>query len=209
VFATQIMNEGWASYWHARLLREADFIPEEVYLDAIKCHSDVVRPVATGEQVALSINPYHLGFTLWEDIVKKSGLEAARRVMREDDDCSFVRNYLTREIAEEMGLFRFQRQQNGPIKVVAADIDELHESLLLDKYNFGAPRVAVVEVKHDGTMILQHDSQLDGRGLDAERALRVLEYIKRVWRRPVLLKTVDANAKTVEFSSETASPASG
>jgi stage V sporulation protein R len=204
VFATQIMNEGWASYWHARLLREADFIPEEVYLDAIKCHSDVVRPVATGEQVALSINPYHLGFTLWEDIVKKSGIEAARRVMREDDDCSFVRNYLTREIAEEMGLFRFQRQQNGPIKVVAADIDELHESLLLDKYNFGAPRVAVAEVKNDGTMILQHDSQLDGRGLDAERALRVLEYIKRVWRRPVLLKTVDANAKTVEFSSETA-----
>ncbi len=24
VFATQIMNEGWASYWHARLLREAE-----------------------------------------------------------------------------------------------------------------------------------------------------------------------------------------
>ena len=143
VFATQIMNEGWASYWHARLLREADFIPEETYLDAIKCHSDVVRPVASGEQVALSINPYHLGFTLWEEIVKKSGMEAARRVMREDDDCSFVRNYLTREIAQEMGLFRYQRQQNGPVKVVAADIEELHESLLLDKYNFGAPRVSV------------------------------------------------------------------
>jgi stage V sporulation protein R len=202
VFATQIMNEGWASYWHARLLREADFIPEETYLDAIKCHSDVVRPVASGEQVALSINPYHLGFTLWEDIVKKSGMEAARRVMREDDDCSFVRNYLTREIAQEMGLFRYQRQQNGPVKVVAADIDELHESLLLDKYNFGAPRVSVGEVRNDATMILQHDSQLDGRGLDAERGQKVLEYIKRVWRRPVILKTVDANAKTVEFSSE-------
>jgi stage V sporulation protein R len=202
VFATQIMNEGWASYWHARLLREADFIPEETYLDAIKCHSDVVRPVASGEQVALSINPYHLGFTLWEDIVKKSGMEAARRVMREDDDCSFVRNYLTREVAQEMGLFRYQRQQNGPVKVVAADIDELHESLLLDKYNFGAPRVSVAEVRNDATMILQHDSQLDGRGLDAERGQKVLEYIKRVWRRPVILRTVDAGAKAVEFSSE-------
>ena len=170
VFATQIMNEGWASYWHARLLREADFIPEETYLDAIKCHSDVVRPVATGEQVALSINPYHLGFTLWEDIVKKSGIDAARRVMREDDDCSFLRNYLTREIAEEMGLFRYQRQQQGQIKVVAADIEELHENLLTDKYNFGAPRVSVTEVRNDGTLVLAHDSQLDGRGLDAERA---------------------------------------
>src|SRR5690606_13381669 len=62
LFATQIMNEGWASYWHARLLREANFVPQQVYVDAIKCHSDVVRPIAAGQQVALSINPYHLGF---------------------------------------------------------------------------------------------------------------------------------------------------
>ena len=174
VFATQIMNEGWASYWHARLLREADFIPEEIYLDAIKCHSDVVRPVASGEQVALSINPYHLGFTLWEEIIKQSGVEAARRIMREDDDFSFLRNHLTREIAADMGLFRFQRRQNGPIKVVAAEVEELQESLLLDKYNFGAPRVAAAEVRNDGTLILEHDAQLDGRGLDAERSLKVL-----------------------------------
>jgi stage V sporulation protein R len=204
VFATQIMNEGWASYWHARLLREADFIPEEIYLDAIKCHSDVVRPVATGEQVSLSINPYHLGFTLWEEIIEESGLESARRIMREDDDFSFLRNHLSQEVATEMGLFRYQRRQNGPVKVVAADIDELHESLLLDKYNFGAPRVSVAEVRNDGTLVLQHDAQLDGRGLDAERSHKVLEYIKRVWRRPVLLNTIDSGAKAVLFSSESA-----
>jgi stage V sporulation protein R len=207
VFATQIMNEGWASYWHARLLREADFIPQSVYLDAIKCHSDVVRPIATGEQVALSVNPYHLGFTLWEEIVKKSGLEAARQIMCEDDDFSFLRNHLTHEIASEMGLFRYQRPQNGQVKVVAAEIEELHESLLLDKYNFGAPRVAVAEVRGDGTLILQHDSQLDGRGLDPERSRKVLEYVKRVWRRPVLLKTIDAAAQPVEFSADSAAAA--
>src|SRR5688572_23263782 len=58
VFACQIMNEGWASYWHARLLREADFLPQTTYLAAIKAHSDVVRPHASGEQTALAINPY-------------------------------------------------------------------------------------------------------------------------------------------------------
>ncbi|MBV8401020.1 MAG: SpoVR family protein, partial [Acetobacteraceae bacterium] len=78
VFATQIMNEGWASYWHARLLREADFVPQQAYVDAIKCHSDVVRPVAADQQVALHINPYHLGFSMWEKIVEKDGLDAAR-----------------------------------------------------------------------------------------------------------------------------------
>ncbi len=207
VFATQIMNEGWASYWHARLLREADFIPQGVYLDAIKCHSDVVRPVATGEQVALAINPYHLGFTLWEEIVKKSGMESARQIMREDDDFSFLRNHLTREIADEMGLFRYRRQQNGPVKVVAADIDELQESLLLEKYNFGAPRVSVTEVRNDGTLVLKHDNQLDGRGLDADRARKVLEYVKRVWRRPVLLQTIDATSNAVELSADSAAAA--
>ena len=88
--------------------------------------------------------------------------------------------------------------------MVAADIDELHESLLLEKYNFGAPRVSVAEVRTDGSLVLQHDSQLDGRGLDAERSRKVLEYVKRVWRRPVLLKTVDAAGKPVEYSADSA-----
>jgi stage V sporulation protein R len=202
VFATQIMNEGWASYWHARLLREADFIPQAVYLDAIKCHSDVVRPVAAGEQVALNVNPYHLGFTLWEEIVKNSGLDAARRIMREDDDFSFLRNHLTQQMATDMGLFRYQGQRNGQFKVVAADIEALQESMLHDKYNFGAPRIAVSEVRNDGTLVLHHDNGLDGRGLDPERARKVLEYVKRVWRRPVLLKTVNENLQPVELSAD-------
>ena len=95
VFACQIMNEGWASYWHARLLREADFLPQSAYVDAIKCHSDVVRPSASGESVALSTNPYHLGFSIWEKIVEEQGLDAARKIMCEDDDFGFVRNHLT------------------------------------------------------------------------------------------------------------------
>jgi stage V sporulation protein R len=201
VFATQIMNEGWASYWHARLLCEADFIPQATYVDAIRCHSDVVRPVATGEHVALTVNPYHLGFRLWEEIVKESGIEAARQIMRENDDFSFLRNHLTRTIAKELGLFRYQRQQNGPVKVVAGEIHELQESLLFEKYNFGAPRVSVIEVRNDGTLVLEHDSQLDGRGLDPERSSKVLEYVKRVWRRPVLLKTIDAAAKSIDLSA--------
>ena len=57
VFACQIMNEGWASYWHARLLREADFLPQSLYLSAMKAHSDVVRPFASDGQTALAVNP--------------------------------------------------------------------------------------------------------------------------------------------------------
>ncbi|MGB7214685.1 MAG: SpoVR family protein [Gammaproteobacteria bacterium] len=190
LFATQIMNEGWASYWHARLLREADFVPQQIYVDAIKCHSDVVRPIAADQQVALAVNPYHLGFSMWEKIVENEGLEAARRIMQQDDDFSFIRNHLTRELAEELKLFRYLGK-DGQLRVLDMDIDELHESLLAPKYGFGAPSVSVRHVHVDGTLELEHDYKTDGRGLDLERSRRVLEYLRRVWRRPIVLHTVD------------------
>ena len=191
VFATQIMNEGWASYWHARLLREASFLPSEAYVDAIKCHSDVVRPLASGEQVALAVNPYHVGFSMWEKIVERDGLEGARRIMREDDDFSFIRNHLTPELATELQLFRFGAEKDGSINVLESDLPKLHDALLAPKYNFGAPSVAATRIHLDGTLELLHDHQTDGRGLDPERATRVLEYIHRVWRRPLKLTTVN------------------
>ena len=199
VFATQIMNEGWASYWHARLLREADFIPQQAYVDAIKCHSDVVRPIAADEQVALSINPYHLGFTLWERIVAEQGLDAAFAIRAEDDDFAFIRNHLTREIAEELGLFRY-RARDGRVSVLEADIAALQETILAPKYNFGAPTVMARRVCADGTLELGHDHRLDGRGLDLERSRKVLEYLQRIWRRPVRLVTVDQDGEELDLS---------
>src|SRR5262249_8135966 len=133
VFATQIMNEGWASYWHARLLREADFLPQDSYLDAIKTHSDVVRPYAGSDQVALSINPYHLGFSMWEKIVEQRGLDQARRIMCEDDDFSFVRNFLDEELIRDLNLFRYEMKPDGEIRVIETDIHELRESVLAPK----------------------------------------------------------------------------
>src|SRR5688572_23446788 len=181
VFATQIMNEGWASYWHARLLREADFIPQQAYLDAIKCHSDVVRPIAADQQVALSVNPYHLGFSMWEKIIENEGLEAARAIMQQDDDFGFVRNHLTRELADELNLFRYTAK-DGQVHVQDIDLNAMHENLLAPKYGFGAPSIAAAHVHVDGTLELEHDYSTDGRGLDLERSRRVLEYVHRVWR---------------------------
>jgi stage V sporulation protein R len=201
VFATQIMNEGWASYWHARLLREADFVPQQAYVDAIKCHSDVVRPVAANQQVALAVNPYHLGFSMWESIIQKEGLEAARHIMEQDDDFGFVRNHLTRELAEELNLFRFNARSDGQIKVLDNDLTALHETLLAPKYNFGAPSISATRIRNDGTLELEHDHETDGRGLDLERGRKVLEYVHRVWRRPVSLRTVDQNRTPLELTA--------
>ena len=201
VFACQIMNEGWASYWHARLLREADFLPQALYLAAIKAHSDVVRPYASGGETALGINPYHLGFTIWERIVEKHGLERAREVMREEDDFGFIRNWLDRELAEECGLFVYETRPGDEIRVASRSIDAVREAILAPKFNFGAPRVAAAELKSDGSLTLAHDAASDGRGLDVARARKVLEYVRRVWRRPVRLGTLNERAEPVELAA--------
>jgi stage V sporulation protein R len=195
VFACNVMNEGWASYWHARLLREARFLPEDLYLDALKAHSDVVRPVAGEQQVALQINPYHLGFSIWDRIVEAHGLDTARRIMAEEDDFGFVRNYLDKDLAQELGLFTFEARADGEVKVADRDISRIREAILAPRFNFGAPRVAVSELQPDGTLVLRHDHVTDGRGLDLDRARKVLDYVHRVWRRPVRLYTADGRGQ--------------
>lgn len=195
VFACQIMNEGWASYWHARLLREADFLPASLYVDAIKSHSDVIRPYASGKNIALSLNPYNVGFIMWEHIIENEGLDRALRIRAEEDDFSFIRNHLDEALAEKLQLLSYRTHQDSAtglnIEIQDTDIDALREQLIAPKFNFAAPHVQAVELSSDGSLMLRQDHVADGRGLDLDRAQKVLEYIKLVWRRPVALETVD------------------
>jgi stage V sporulation protein R len=202
VFACQIMNEGWASYWHARLLREADFVPHNDYVDMVKTHSDVVRPYAADQQRALAVNPYHLGFSLWNHIVAEHGLERAWQIRAEEDDFGFVRNYLTEDLAEELQLFRYAGEKDGATKIVESDIDALRDALVAPKYNFGAPAVMAVHIQVDGSLELIHEYGTDGRGLDLARAEHVINYLHRVWRRPVRLQTIDAEREPKTLSRE-------
>ena len=189
--ACQIMNEGWASYWHARLLREASFLPPALYLSAIKAHSDVVRPFAGSDQLALSLNPYHLGFSIWEQLVAQRGLAFARAVCRDEDDASFVRNYLDAELARALELFVYEARKDGDVKVATRDIHAVREAILAPRFNFGAPSIAVTRLAADGSLELRHDYLQDGRGLDLTQAEQVMAYVAKVWRRPVTLHTVD------------------
>ncbi|HEX5342445.1 MAG TPA: SpoVR family protein [Duganella sp.] len=191
VHACQIMNEGWASYWHARLLREADFLPQELYLHALRAHSDVVRPYGNEQDVALSINPYHLGFAIWEDIIERDGIEAARRICAEEDDFGFIRNHLDAKLADKLELFSYQERNDGETRVLSRDIHAVREAILGPKYNYGAPCIAVERMNEDFSLVLRHDHNRDGRGLDLAQAEQVLKYVARVWRRPVTMHTAD------------------
>jgi stage V sporulation protein R len=139
---------------------------------------------------------------MWERIVEEMGLEKARQIRREEDDFGFVRNYLEPQLAERLGLFVYEAQRDGEIKVADRKINAVREAILHPKFNYGAPRIYVSEMRHDGTLVLNHDYAQDGRGLDLERASRVLHYVSGVWRRPVILHTVDARGSARELHAE-------
>src|SRR5690625_3439910 len=87
-------------------------------------------------------------------------------------------------------------------KVEERDISNLREQLLAPRFNFAAPRVHATELGVDGSLTLTHEHKVDGRGLDLERARRVLEYIHRVWRRPVYLHTTDEHGEEEILAEE-------
>ena len=62
---TKIMNEGWASLWHARIMRELDLTREE-YIEFARLHAGVLSPSPRGR-----INPYYVGFKIFEDIERR------------------------------------------------------------------------------------------------------------------------------------------
>ncbi len=61
---TKIMNEGWASYWHHKIMNSLE-LPQEIHLEFLVRHNQVVCPHPGG------INPYHVGFKIWHDIERR------------------------------------------------------------------------------------------------------------------------------------------
>ena len=203
VFACQIMNEGWASYWHARLLREADFLPHNEYLDALKTHSDVVRPHAAEQQASLVTNPYHLGFSIWESIVEEHGLERAFQIRAEDDDFSFVRNHLTQELAEELKLFRYERNADGGVRVLDHDIrraarDGARAEIQLRR----AGRAREARRQRRLADAASTSTRPTAAGSTSSGPSGSSTIIHKIWRRPIRLETIDrGQARTVARSA--------
>ena len=78
---TKILNEGWASFWHYKLLNSID-LPQKYHIPFMKMHNAVVRPHIGG------INPYHLGFYIFQKIEKEHGLEECFFIREVHDDAS-------------------------------------------------------------------------------------------------------------------------
>ena len=79
--------------------------------------------------------------------------------MEQDDDFGFVRNHLTRELAEELGLFRYSARSDGQVKVLETRPARRCTRRCSRPSTTSARRwCRAAQVRNDGTLELTHDS---------------------------------------------------
>jgi len=174
---TKIMNEGWASYWHAELMYLYDGVRPEEQIEFARTHEKVVQPGGN----PFRVNPYYIGFRIFKDIEKRwdelhekgesdiTGREKIFQVRAEESDISFLRNYLTDELVRDMNLFTFgqldedddrgQADQESTFYEIKDRVrDEVVETLVRPMYHNYAPRISIVDASAE-KLVMEHRSR--------------------------------------------------
>jgi stage V sporulation protein R len=185
---TKIMNEGWATYWHAELLRE--YLPFDAFDRFAVKHAQLMQ--------APGLNPYKLGFMIYEDIRQQwdrehgpgAGLARIMEVRRFSDDASFIREHLSQHVVDKAGLYLYEEDpESGERVVTSTRLEDVRESILMEIENMGRPIIEVESGDHRGKGELLLSHRFDGRELDLDAAGDVLKQVQGFWKRPVRLLT--------------------
>ncbi|EKD50318.1 MAG: hypothetical protein ACD_62C00578G0002 [uncultured bacterium] len=215
---TKIMNEGWASYWHSKIMTEKALLDSEL-IDFADHHS------GTMAMSAQSLNPYKIGIELIRNIedrwnkgqfgkeydecddmvVRKNwdkqlglGRQKIFEVRKIYNDIMFLDEFLTPEFCREYKLFAFTfNPLSNRYEISDRDFAVVKQRLLAALTNFGQPIIAIVDANHDnrGELKLRHEHE--GVDLDIQYARETLQNIFKIWKRPVLIETKFNNGKKI------------
>lgn len=207
---TKIMNEGWASYWHSRIMTQHVLKDSEIIEFAD--HNAGVLATAPGQ-----INPYKIGIELWRDIEDRwnrgafgkeweecddtlakdawdkklgQGMNKIFEVRRLHNDVTFIDEFLTEEFAQRMKLFVYGfNRRTGQYEIVDRDTRKVKNQLLQGLTNFGNPIIRIEDGNYNnrGELLLNH--QHEGVDLEYDKAIETLKSLQALWQRPTHLIT--------------------
>ncbi|MEQ8210689.1 MAG: SpoVR family protein [Lacipirellulaceae bacterium] len=215
---TKIMNEGWASYWHSKIMTTQGLTTADVvnYCDH---HSGTLASSPT------QLNPYKVGIELFRDIEDRwnrgafgkeyeecDDAEERRRwntnaglgrkkifeVRRIHNDLTFIDEFLTLDFVREHRLFRFGYNPGSEAyEIESREFPQVKQQLLSSLTNRGRPLIYVVDGNYlnRGELYLIHEHT--GVDLQLDYATDTLENLQRLWNRPVHLETVVDETKAV------------
>jgi len=201
---TKIMNEGWAVYWHYNIMKSLD-LPDGVYQGFAVHHNRIVSPPPISVPF---INPYHVGFKIWQDIRKRwdkkegsgKGIERMFFSREVDRDASFLRQYLTKELMKELDIFQHEKIHRDRIITKISDKENWREIRELLIKNTGINSIPVIKVidanykKRQG-LLIRHCH--DGRDLLQEHTIRTMGHLQRLWKKAVFLETIENGQKVL------------
>ncbi len=184
---TKILNEGWAVFWHLRLMRALDLSAQE-YVDFANLHSGVLQPSRR------SINPYYVGHGILEDINRRHGGDETEvapvmfEIRERESDVSLVRNYLTKELIADLDLYLYARR-GDELVIVEKEFEKVRDAIVNSLVSHGRPLIVVADADYRGNRELYLRHEHEGQGLDLAHAEKALEHVGRLWGRRVHLET--------------------
>ena len=213
---TKILNEGWASFWHSRMMTELHPLSDAEIVDYCDQHSGIVA-AQPGQ-----INPYKLGIELlrhvksrWDkgqfgveylncddprkraewDTQAGLGEDKIFEVRKFHNDISFIDAFLDEDFCHQHKLFIYDYdRRNNRYVISSRKFSEVKSGLLSQLTNFGQPVISVIDAnyKNRNELLLMH--QHEGTDLKHEFTLECLKNLYRVWKRPVHIQTIIEDA---------------
>lgn len=207
---TKIMNEGWATFWHSRIMTERALRDSEV-IDYADHHAGTVHS-SPGR-----INPYKIGVELYRDIENRwnrgqfgpeydacedieameawdlhtgLGREKVYEVRKLYSDVTFIDTFLTEEFCRRYKLFTFGYEaKRSAWTLQSREFRKIKDSLLFQLANFGSPVIVASDSNHAnrGELVLTHEHE--GVDLREDYARATLVNLQKIWHRPVHLDT--------------------
>jgi stage V sporulation protein R len=215
---TKILNEGWASYWHSKIMTRHGLTDAEI-IDYADHHSGTM---AMSPQ---RINPYKVGIELFKDIEERwdkgrfgpeweecDDIEARKNwdrelglgrdkifeVRRVHNDITFIDTFLTEDFCRKHKMFSFAfNEHTGDYEIASREFKAIKQQLLTNLTNHGRPFIYVQDgnYKNRGELYLRHDYQ--GIELKQDYARDTLVNLHKLWGRPVHIETVVDDEPTV------------
>ena len=209
---TQVMNEGWATFWHYTLLYhlyDEGKVSDGFMLEFLQSHTSVVFQPPFDHPGYSGINPYALGFSMFcdirricenptdedrqwfPDIAGSDWLPTLHFAMKNFKDESFILQYLSPHLMREMRFFTVLDDDKKEMLEIGAIHDEqgyqkIREGLAR-QYNLSVnePDIQVVNVDLHGDRSISLRHKRQQRRPLGDTTEEVMRHVHRLWSFPV------------------------
>ncbi|WP_299196024.1 SpoVR family protein [uncultured Amphritea sp.] len=222
---TQVMNEGWACFWHYTLLHhlhDEGLVTDGFIMEFLHSHTSVVFQPPFDAPYFNGINPYALGYGMMRDIRRicenpteedykwfpdiagSDWNETLQHAMRNYKDESFILQYLSPHMIRELKLFTITDNSTlSTMQISAIHDDDGYQQVrenLAASYNIGnrEPNIQIynVNIRGDRSLTLRHYMHNEQPlGDDTDE---VLKHLHRLWGFDVHLESVSPAGEIID-----------